>query len=42
MLVIFGSGVIGSNVIRGGGVADSSSSKICATIVSMTAPRVLK
>ena len=44
--VIFGSGVTGSNVVEGGGdcgsVAASSSSKICATIVSMKAPRVLK
>ena len=46
MPAISGSGVIVSNVIGGGGddngVAASSSSKICATIVSLTAPCVLK
>ena len=43
---LVGSGLIGSNLLESGGdcggVAVSSSSKICATIVLIRAPRVLK
>ena len=46
MAALVGSGVIGSNLLEGGddgrGVAASSSLKICATIISVMAPRVLK